>query len=182
MTLAGMKDGHGTCHRKVLLGASLALGLSALSAAAQDETAGGSAIEQAISADIQAYCTNIADEARDRRYLLQKQNLETLRVEIDERIVQLEQRRAEYEDWLARRNEFLDKAKAGLVDIYKGMRPDAAAERLELVGPEIAAAIIMQLDARMAAEILNEMETQMAATLTSVIASAGDKTTSRNPS
>lgn len=138
--------------------------------------------EEAIAADIEAYCTNIADAARDRRYLLQKQELEELEADINERVDILEARRLEYEDWLARRNAFLEKAEQGLVDIYKGMRPDAAAERLELVGPEIAAAIIMKLDARMAGEILNEMDSRVAATLTSVIASAADETTSRNPS
>lgn len=150
-----------------------------LGAAAEEQP---SRTEQAISVDIAAYCTNIADAARDRRYLLQKQELEKLEADINERVGLLEARRAEYEDWLARRNAFLEKAEQGLVDIYKGMRPDAAAERLELVGPEIAAAIIMKLDARMAGEILNEMDTRVAATLTSVIASAADETTSRNPS
>lgn len=139
-------------------------------------------LPEVISADIQAYCTNIADEARDRRYLLQKQELELLKADVDERIAILEERRAEYEDWLKRRNDFLDQAKKGLVEIYKGMRPDAAAERLELVSAEISAAIVMELDPRMAAEILNEMDTEFAAMLTSVIASAADKTTSRNPS
>lgn len=144
---------------------------------ALDMSAGGG-----ISDDIEAYCTNIADPARDRRYLLQKEELDALQADIDQRIAVLEERRAEYEDWLKRRNDFLVKAEAGLVDIYKGMRPDAAAERLELVGPEIAAAIIMKLNPRMASQILNEMDSQIAATLTGVIASAADPTTSRNPS
>ncbi len=34
---------------------------------------------------------------------------------------------AEYEDWLKRRNDFLKQAELGLVDIYKTMKPDAAA-------------------------------------------------------
>ena len=139
-------------------------------------------VDPAISADIEAYCTNIADAARDRRYLLQKQELDTLQAGIDERIVVLEERRAEYEDWLKRRNDFLQQAEQGLIDIYKGMRPDAAAERLENVNAEIAAAIIMKLSPRIASQILNEMDSQVAAALTSVIASAADETTSRNPS
>lgn len=135
-----------------------------------------------IDADIQAYCTNIADEARDQRYLLQKQELDALQADVDERIAILEARKAEYEDWLTRRNDFLARAEVGLVDIYKGMRPDAAAERLEAVDIEIAAAIIMKLNPRLASQILNEMDTMIAATLTTVIASAADPTTSRNPS
>lgn len=135
-----------------------------------------------IDDDIQAYCTNIADEARDQRYLLQKQELDALQADVDERIAILEARKAEYEDWLTRRNDFLARAEVGLVDIYKGMRPDAAAERLEAVNIEIAAAIIMKLNPRLASHILNEMDTTIAATLTTVIASAADPTTSRNPS
>ncbi|WP_099863967.1 MotE family protein [Pararhizobium haloflavum] len=137
--------------------------------------------QSAIERDIEAYCGNIADAARDQRYALQRQDLETLQGEIDDRIAVLEARRAEYEDWLTRRNDFLKLAEDGLVDIYKGMRPDAAAERLELVSAEVAAAILMKLNPRMAGQILNEMDTKVAATLTSVIASAGDETTSRNP-
>ena len=154
----------------------IALPLTMSGAKAEDNVA------DAISADIEAYCTNIADEARDRRYLLQKAELDKLQADIEERIGALEERKAEYEDWLGRRNEFLDRAEAGLVEIYKGMRPDAAAERLEQVNAEIAAAIIMKLSPRTAGEILNEMDTQIAAMLTTVIAAAADETTSRNPS
>jgi flagellar motility protein MotE (MotC chaperone) len=146
------------------------------------QSGGSNADPSAISQDIEAYCTNIADEARDRRYLIQRQELEVLQSDIDERIALLEDRRAEYEDWLKRRNDFLNRAEAGLVDIYKGMRADAAAERLQLVDPSIAAAILMKLNPRMASQILNEMDRTVAATLTGVIASAADETTSRNPS
>src|SRR5690606_4641259 len=53
--------------------------------------------------EIREFCTNIADAARDQRYLLQKQELENLQKDVDERIKTLEARRAEYEDWLKRR-------------------------------------------------------------------------------
>ncbi len=98
--------------------------------------------------EIQQFCTNIADAARDQRYLLQKQDLEKLQGEVDARIVKLEERRAEYEDWLKRRNDFLKQAELGLVDIYKTMKADAAAGQLELVNPAIAAAIVMKLPPR----------------------------------
>lgn len=151
-------------------------------AAAQEEQHPSNGVLEKIGDEIEAYCGNIADDARDQRYALQKKNLEELRKDIDARVAVLEARRAEFEDWLTRRNEFLEVAEDGLVEVYGGMRADAAAERLELIGPEIAAAIVMKLDARVASEILNEMEPRMAAMLTSVIASAADETTSRNPS
>ena len=39
--------------------------------------------------EIRQFCTNIADAARDRRYLLQKQELEKLQTDVDERIAPL---------------------------------------------------------------------------------------------
>ena len=70
------------------------------------------------AADIEKFCTNIADSARDQRYLLQKQELEKLQADVDERIAVLEKRKAEYEQWLKVRNEFMAKADAGLIEIF----------------------------------------------------------------
>ncbi|MBD8553462.1 MotE family protein [Rhizobium sp. CFBP 8762] len=132
--------------------------------------------------EIRTFCTNIADAARDQRYLLQKKELDDLRVSIDERIATLEKRRAEYEEWLKRRDEFLKRAEAGLVDIYKNMPPDAAAGQLALVKEEVAAAIVMQLSPRLSSVILSEMKPDRAAALASIISSAGDPNTSKDPS
>jgi len=132
--------------------------------------------------EIEQFCTNIADAARDQRYLLQKKNLENLQADIDKRIATLETRREEYEDWLKRRNDFLTQAELGLVDIYKTMKADAAAEKLELVDTEIAAAIVMKLPPRQSSLILAEMSSDKAAVLTNIISSASDANTSKEPS
>lgn len=132
--------------------------------------------------EIRQYCTNIADSARDQRYLLQKQELEKLQADVDERVATMEKRRAEYEDWLKRRNEFLQQAEAGLVDIYKNMKPDAAALQLQEVKTEVAAAVIMKLNARQSSLILNEMDAKKAAVIANIIASASDPNTSKDPS
>ncbi|WP_274425763.1 MotE family protein [Chelativorans sp. YIM 93263] len=126
----------------------------------------------ALGDEVQRFCTNIADEARDHRYALQKQELARLREEVDGRIVALEDKRAEFEIWLDRREAFLDKATNGLVEIYASMRPDAAAERLAEVRVELAAAILMKLKPRDAGVILDEMNSESAAMLTTIIASA----------
>lgn len=128
-----------------------------------------------VSEEIKMFCANIADAARDRRYLLQKQELEGLQTEIEKRIAELEKRRGEYEHWLGLRNDFLRKAEGGLVDIYKNMRADSAAEKLERVNINVAAAIVMKLKPRLASQILNEMDAETAATLTGIIASAADR-------
>ena len=139
-------------------------------------------IQNEISDEIRAFCTNIADAARDRRYLLQKSELEQLQSDIEDRIATLEKRRAEYEHWLKLRNDFLVRAEGGLVEIYKNMRADSAAEKLELVDVNVAAAIIMKLKPRLASQILNEMEAETAANLTSIIASAADANIPDEPS
>jgi len=128
--------------------------------------------EGMVNEDIRRFCTNIADAARDRRYSLQRMELETLQSDIEGRIAALEAKRSEYEAWLKRRDDFLEQAQGGLVDIYGRMRPDAAAERLAELRVDLAAAILMKLDSRQASVILNEMNPKVAATLTAVIASA----------
>ncbi len=122
--------------------------------------------------EIKAFCANIADVARDQRYLLQKEELTQLEAEISERIALLERRKIEYESWLTKRNEFLKRADAGLLDIYKNMKPDAAAAQLALVDPNIASAIIMKLAARQSSLILAEMDKEKAAKLTTIISAA----------
>jgi flagellar motility protein MotE (MotC chaperone) len=122
--------------------------------------------------EVERFCSNIADAARDRRYALQAQELKQLQGELDGRIEALENKRAEYESWLKRREVFLARAQDSLVDIYAGMKPDVAAEQLAAGNVELAAAILMKLEPRKASIILNEMDTKAAAALTGIMASA----------
>lgn len=128
-----------------------------------------SSIEQS---EVERFCSNIADAARDRRYALQAEELKTLQAEVDKRIALLEERKTEYETWLKRREVFLARAEEGVVQIYSRMKPDAAAERLAIMNVDLAAAILMKLDARKSSVILNEMESKPAAELTRIMASA----------
>lgn len=127
------------------------------------------------------YCTNIADAASDARFALQKQALADMEKEIEGRIKVLEAKRAEYEEWLRRRNEILQKADETIVMIYSRMRPDAAALQLTNMDEEIAAAVIAKLNPRVASAVLNEMEPGRAAQLANVITDAPkrDKNTVR---
>jgi flagellar motility protein MotE (MotC chaperone) len=125
--------------------------------------------------EVERFCSNIADAARDRRYAMQAKELERLKAEIDERIKALETKRLDYEQWLKRRDDFLARAEDNVVKIYAKMKPDAAAERLAEVKIELAAGILMKLDPRQASTILNEMDSRAAATITGVMASASRK-------
>ena len=151
--------------------------LSGLAASAAETALPNSASQD----EIQQFCTNIADAARDQRYLLQKTELEKLQGDIDSRIAVLEQRKTEYEDWLKRRNDFLVQAQLGLVDIYKKMKPDAAAPQLEEIDVELAAAIIMKLPSKQSSLILSEMKPDKAATVAAIMSSAADPNTSKDP-
>jgi flagellar motility protein MotE (MotC chaperone) len=125
--------------------------------------------------EVQRFCSNIVDAARDRRYALQAEELKKLQADIDERVKALEAKRLEYEEWLKRRDDFLAKAEDNVVKIYAKMKPDAAAERLAQVKVELAAGILMKLDVRQASTILNEMDAKAAATITGIMASAARK-------
>ena len=122
------------------------------------------------------YCASIADAAADARFAWQKEQLATLEKQVDERIKRLEEKRAEYESWLARRNAFLTKADEGVVAIYTKMRPDAAALQLANMPEASAAAILTKLNARTASAILSEMEAARASQLARVMTDLGKKT------
>ncbi|CUA85148.1 Flagellar motility protein MotE, a chaperone for MotC folding [Chelatococcus sambhunathii] len=136
-------------------------------AAAQDAVQ--TARAQAEAARTNPYCANVADAAADARFAWQMQTLSSLEKDIEQRIVQLEKKRAEYEEWLRRRNEFLKQADEGLVAIFSRMRPDAAAQQLASLKDEKAAAIIARLNPRISSAILNEMEPGRAAQLTGTL-------------
>lgn len=132
--------------------------------------------------EIRAFCGNIADAARDQRYLLQKKELEALQADVDQRMQQLEEGSAKYQEWLKKREDFMQVADTQLVEIYKNMAADAAAAQLEIVKPGIAAAIVMKLSPRLASSILNEMDTKKAAALTTIIAAAAATEQPEDPS
>ena len=117
--------------------------------------------------DVERYCTAIADAAADAHFAWQAKRLAELQTEVEERIAALEAKRAEYEEWLQRREESLAKAEASVVAIYSKMRPDAAAVQLARMEEETAAAVLAKLNSRLASAILNEMEPERAARLTS---------------
>ncbi|MBI0176708.1 MotE family protein [Bartonella apis] len=122
--------------------------------------------------EIEKFCGNIDSQAADARFELQSQQLQQLRMQIDDRIKVLEEKREEYENWLNKRNEFLAKAQDSLVNIISKMRPDAAAAQLALVDDFAAAAIMLKLTPRISSAIMNELPPEKSANLTKVLVSA----------
>lgn len=128
------------------------------------------------------YCSNIADRAADARFQRQVEALKALEVKVQDRIAMLEQKRAEYQDWLERREKFLASAEENLVAIYTQMRPDAASEQLAIMHEFTAAAILAKLPPRTASAILNEMDPSTAAQLTNIMAGLANPETNRRNS
>ena len=118
------------------------------------------------------FCSNIRDDAQERRYALKMQELHTLKKQIESRIVALENKRAELEAWQKKSQAFAELADESLVEIYSKMRPDAAAGRLEMIQPVLAAALILKMPRRKASVVLNEMAAAKAAKITEVIAAS----------
>ncbi len=120
-------------------------------------------------AEAAQYCRGIADAAADARFARQKEALAAMEKEIEARIAQLEAKRAEYQDWLQRREAFLKKADEALVAVISQMRPDAAAAQMAAMNEDMAAALLSKLNPRVASAILNEFEPARAARLTSTL-------------
>jgi flagellar motility protein MotE (MotC chaperone) len=150
---------------------SLALVTLAAPLLAQEGPASGAVNDQiATSPETTLYCENIRVPAHEARVRWQAQALLRIEERIEERMRELAALRDEYEDWLARRQEFLRKAEDGVIDIYARMRPDAAAAQLASMDNETASAVIARLNPRQASAILNEMEPGRAAQLTKTVA------------
>ncbi|KPQ12474.1 MAG: hypothetical protein HLUCCO17_02580 [Saliniramus fredricksonii] len=116
------------------------------------------------------YCEAIHDSAREARAAWQAQALLEIEARIEARLEDLARERAAYEDYLARREDFLRRAEEGVIEIYARMRPDAAAAQLAVMDNPTASAVIAKLNPRQASAILNEMEPDRAALLTRTVA------------
>jgi flagellar motility protein MotE (MotC chaperone) len=120
--------------------------------------------------DVAKFCTNIADAALDARVAWQQKELEAAEAKLRQRIAELEAKRAEYEQWLKLREDFLKKAEDSVVEIYSRMNPDAAAQQIASMADDTAAAVLAKLRVRSASAILNEMEPARGAHLADTLA------------
>jgi flagellar motility protein MotE (MotC chaperone) len=119
--------------------------------------------------EVALFCGNVADPAVDARLAWQIKELEKAESQLRERIVEVEAKRAEYEKWMALRDDFLKKAEAQVVEIYSRMKPDAAATQIAGMADETAAAVLAKLSPRSSSAIFNEMDTARAAHLADLL-------------
>ncbi|RXG99966.1 hypothetical protein EAS62_01940 [Bradyrhizobium zhanjiangense] len=127
--------------------------------------------QAAVSADndVVLFCSNVADPAVDARLAWQLKELEKAENLLRERIAEVEAKRAEYEKWMALRDDFLKKAEASVVEIYSRMKPEAAATQIAGMADETAAAVLAKLSPRSSSAIFNEMDTARAAHLADLL-------------
>jgi flagellar motility protein MotE (MotC chaperone) len=127
--------------------------------------------QAAVPADneVALFCSNVADPAVDARLAWQLKELEKTENQLRERIAEVEAKRAEYEKWMALRDDFLKKAEASVVEIYSRMKPDAAATQIAGMADETAAAVLAKLSPRSSSAIFNEMDTARAAHLADLL-------------
>ena len=116
--------------------------------------------------EVRMFCTNNVSTAGAARVAWQAAKLEELDARLQQRIAELEAKRAEYEEWLHKRDEALKKARDEVVAIYAKMAPEAAANELSQMDDETAAAVLSKLNTRSASAILGEMDPARAAHLT----------------
>jgi flagellar motility protein MotE (MotC chaperone) len=120
--------------------------------------------------DATKFCANVADAASDARVAWQQKELEATEAKLRQRIAELEAKRAEYEQWLKLREDFLKKAEDNVVEIYSRMNPEAAALQIASMADETAAAVLAKLRVRNASTILNEMEPARGAHIANILA------------
>lgn len=118
------------------------------------------------------YCKNIGNAAADARFAWQKRTLSDTEKQVEKRVEELNAKIAEYQQWLARRDDFSRKAQSTITDIYAKMKPDAAAQQLAALDEETAAAVITKLSPKISSALMSEMDAKKAARLTAIIASS----------
>ena len=129
----------------------------------------GPAAAGATESDVAQFCSNVADLAVDARLAWQIKELEKAENQLRERIAEVEAKRAEYEKWMALRDEFLKKAEASVVEIYSRMKPEAAAVQIAGMADETAAAVLAKLSPRSSSAIFNEMDSARASRLADLL-------------
>ncbi len=129
--------------------------------------------------DDQKYCYNIADAAKDARYARQKARLQEMEQRLKKLLRRLEKKRAEYEDWVQRRERIRKRMSRAMIDVYAKMEPEAAAAQVAQMEYAVAVALLTGLGPAKASAILNEMDPKKAGRLVNVIVDRVAEATTR---
>ena len=122
-----------------------------------------------VKTEVARYCWNIADAARDARYLRQKRKLEEMAERLETLIGRLERKRAEFETWVKRREDITRRMSTSMMKVYEKMEPDVAAQQITHMEYAVAVALLAGMKPEKAAAILAEMDPKIAGRLVNVI-------------
>ncbi len=125
--------------------------------------------------DTERYCSNIANPALDARNALQLAEIKKAEEEISAKIDELDAKRAEVEKWLGERRTFIESTSDIVINIYTGMKPDAAAAQMTALERPVAASLLARLKPRQASAILAEMPAPVASELAGLIVKKTDR-------
>lgn len=115
--------------------------------------------------EVRMFCSNTVSIAGAARVAWQAAKLQELEARLQQKIDELEAKRAQYEAWMQKRENALKKANEQIVAIYSKMAPEAAANELSQMDDALAAAVLAKLNTRNASAILGEMDPARAAHL-----------------
>lgn len=143
---------------------------------------GPAAVKSSVASEheLSNYCYNISDSAVEARSAVLKEQLEIVEMQVDKKLVLLEEKTKALKAWMVKRESFVNKVNNSVVQIFQVMRPDAAASQFTELGPVIAASIISQLPPKSSSAILTEMSPVDAAEVALVLTAALDRDKKRD--
>lgn len=141
--------------------------------AAESKPAAAPAADAVDPSLVTRFCTNFSSAASEGRLAWQAKQIVEMEARMRDRIAELEAKRVETAEWIARREEALKKAEESVVAIYSKMRPEAAAAQFSAMDESGASAILLKLNPRLASTILNEIEAGRAARIAAEMAGVG---------
>ncbi len=118
------------------------------------------------------YCESFHDVAAEARFGWQVSKLKKLQDDVTKATDKLEGERQELQQWVERRDQFVNRANERLTAIYQKMKPDVAAGHISALDDETASALLLKLQPRVTSLIFNEMPAARAAQLVSLISGA----------
>jgi flagellar motility protein MotE (MotC chaperone) len=136
-----------------------------------------SAPSPAYTSAVQRFCASIGPTAIEARFAWQRRTIAELEKEIAVRIERLDAKIEEHKKWLAKREAFAAKATTSLVLLITKMKAEAAALQLAEMEEDVAAALLMRLDAKISGPLLGEIPPIKAARLAGLIAASADVST-----
>jgi flagellar motility protein MotE (MotC chaperone) len=115
--------------------------------------------------DFDKLCKSYVNEAiKNINKIDQKENDEKLK-NISQREKELLQKENDISFLITQKNQLLDKADSKLVDLFSKMKPDVAAEQLQLTDIEIVTSILNKMNIQSASKIIAQMDKKFASLL-----------------